>query len=209
MKIGIIGTGNMGTGFAKAISKTSHTAMLGSRTPEKAKKMAKEIGKNISGGTIREAAGFGEIVVLAVGWHNVREALEQAGNLDGKILVDITNPLTKDFSGLDLGFNTSASEEIAKIVPQAKVVKAFNTIFAQILQSSLKFEEGKPNIFICGDDETAKQKVSKLAADLGYDPIDVGALNSARLIEPLGMLNITLGYFKKMGTNICFRVMRK
>lgn len=208
MKIGIIGTGNMGSGFAKAISKTSHKAMLGSRDQGKAKKMAKSIGKNISGGSIKEAAEFGEIVILAVGWHNVKEALSQAGALEGKVLVDITNPLTKDFSGLDLGFTTSASEEIAKIAPNAKVVKGFNTIFAQILQSSMKFKEGKPNVFICGDDETAKQKVATLAEDLGYATIDVGQLGAARLIEPLGMLNITLGYFRKMG-NIAFRVMRK
>lgn len=209
MKIGIIGTGNMGSGFAKALSKTSHQVMLGSRDPEKARKMAKAIGKNVSSGSIKEAAEFGEIVILAVGWHNAKEALSQAGNLEGKVLIDITNPLTKDFSSLDLGFTTSASEEIAKIVPKTKIVKAFNTIFAQLLQNSHKFKEGKANVFICGDDQEAKQKVSKLATDLGYEPIDAGQLSAARLIEPLGMLNITLGYFKKMGTGIAFRLMRK
>ncbi len=209
MKIGIIGTGNMGSSFAKALSKTSHEVFLGSRDPEKSKKMASNFGKNVKAGSIKESAEFGDVIILAVSWHNVKNVLSMVGNLDGKILVDITNPLTKDFSGLDVGFTTSAAEEIAKIAPKAKVVKAFNTIFADVLQSSPKFKEGSANVFICGDDNDSKQKVIDLARDLGFEPIDVGALKSARLVEPLGMLNITLGYFQKMGTTISFKLMKK
>lgn len=209
MKIGIIGTGNMGIGFCKCLSKTSHQVFIGSRDPEKAKKMAKSFGNNFKGGSIRETAEFGDVVILAVPWHSIKDVLAQTGELAGKIVVDITNPLTQDFSGLDVGFTTSAAEEIAKLVPKAKVVKGFNTIFAQLLQSSYKFKEGPANVFICGDDQKAKTKVSELAKDIGLEPVDVGQLNRARFVEPLGMLNIICGFHQKMGTNIAFKLIRK
>jgi len=209
MKIGIIGTGNMGTGFCKCLSKTSHQVFIGSRDPEKAKKMAKSFGKNFNGGSIKKAGELGDVVILAVPWHSIKDVLAQTGDLTGKTVVDITNPLTQDFTGLDVGFTTSAAEEIAKLVPKAKVVKAFNTIFADILKGSLKFKEGPANVFICGDDQKAKLNVSELSKDIGFDPVDVGPLNRARFVEPLGMLNIICGYHQKMGTNIAFRLIRK
>ena len=211
MKIGIIGTGNMGAAFATSLSKTSHEVFVGSRDPVKGQALAKSLGnlgRNVKAGSISEAARFGDVVILAVPWLAVKEVLKAAGNLNGKVVIDISNPLKADYSGLDVGFSTSAAEEIAKLAPDAKVVKAFNTIFAQVLQSSLHFKEGKANVFICGDDSGAKEKVSTIAQDLGYEPIDAGQLSSARFVEPLGMLNIVLGYFQKMGTNQAFRLLR-
>ncbi len=206
MRIGIIGTGHMGTAFAKSLAKTSHEVFIGSREPEKARNLSASVGK-FMGGSIKEAVEFGDVLILAVPWSAMNDVLKTAGNLKGKVLVDISNPLKQDFSGLDV--TTSASEEIAKIVPDAKIVKAFNTLFAQVLESSLSFKEGKANVFICSDDQTAKEKVSQLASDLGYEPIDVGPLNRAYLVEHLGMLNIVLGFFQKMGTNQAFGVLRK
>ena len=208
MKVAIIGIGNMGTGFAKSLDKTKHQVFIGSRNIEKAKEMAQSLG-NSQGGSYKDAAGFADVIILAAPWHSMKDVLNALGDVSGKVLVDICNPLTKDFSGLDVGFTTSAAEEIAKIVPGAKVVKAFNTIFAEVLQSSHKFEEGLADVFICGDDKDAKEMVSELARDSGYEPVDCGALSAARWLEPLGMLNINLGYMQKMGAKIAFRLMRK
>ena len=199
----------MGTGFAKSLAKTNHEVFIGSREPEKAEKMAQELGGNLKEGSYKEAVEFADLVILAVPWDVEKDIVRNLGDASGKILVDICNPLTKDFSGLDVGFTTSAAEEIAKLASGAKVVKAFNTIFAEVLQQSLKFEEGRANVFICGDDRDAKEKVSQLVKDIGYEPVDCGALSAARWVEPLGMLNINLGYMQKIGTNIAFRLMRK
>ncbi len=220
MRVGIIGTGNMGSAFAKMLSRTRHEVFVGSRDPEKAKKIATcytekgwrrslcPIGQDVKYGSIKEAVKFGEIIILAVPWPSAKQALSQAGDLKNKIVLDITNPLTNDFSGLDVGFTTSAAEEIAKMVPEAKVVKAFNTIFAHILSSSIHLKSPRPNVFICGDDEDVKKKISQLAKDLGFEPLDLGPLNRARFMETLGMLTILLGYDRKLGTKIAFRVIK-
>ncbi len=210
MKIAIIGTGNMGTGFAKSLAKTSHEVFIGSREPEKARKMAEPLGKNVKGGSIKEAAKFGDVVILAVAWDNMKDVLKEIGDLSDKVVVDISNPVKwADMSGLAVPENTSAAEEIAKLVPKAKVVKAFNTVFADILQSSPKFGNESVSVFYCGDHEDAKKKVHKLIEDIGYDPVDAGPLDSARLLEQLGFINILMAFKLKMGANQAFKLLRR
>lgn len=209
MKIAIIGTGNMGTGFAKSLAKTSHEVFITAKDIETAKNIAASFGKNFSAGSVSEAAKFGEVIILAVGWFDVKDVLNEAGDLSGKVLVDISNPLNKDYSGLAVGPGTSASEEIAKMSPKAKVVKAFNTIFAGILQSSPDFNGESASVFYCGDDDAAKKKVNQLIKDFGYDPVDAGPLSSARLLEQLGFINISFGYKLNMGANQAFRLLRR
>ena len=206
MKIAIVGTGNMGTGFAKSLANTSHEVFIGSRAPEKAKEMAESLGRNLQGGSIKEAAEFGEVIILAVGWFNIKEVLDQMGDLSGKVLVDISNPLNKEFSALAMSPDTSASEEIAKM-SKGKVVKAFNTIFAALLQSPDSSKEA--SVFYCGDDEDAKRKVNQLIKDLGYEPVDTGPLSSARLLEQLGFINIMFAFKLNMGANHAFKLVRK
>ena len=208
MKIAIVGTGNMGTGFIKSLSKTSNQVFIGSREPEKAKKMAQSFGKNFSGGSVKEATEFGDVIILAVSWKNIKDVLKRTGDLDGKVVIDISNPVMQDLSGLAVGPGTSVAEEIAKIVPRSKVVKAFNTIFATILQSQSKFKNGNPSVFFCGDDQDAKKKVSDLIKDIGYDPIDAGPLSSARLLEHLGLINISFGFKLGMGSNQAFKLLK-
>ena len=179
MTIAIIGQGNMGKGLAARLNGKTDV-ILGSRD-------------NLT--AVIKAA---EIVVLAVPY---AAALEIAANpaLTGKIVVDMSNPVKPDFSGLTLGHTTSAAEEIQSIAKGAKVVKAFNTIFAQVFAKS---ETSNIPVFIAGNDEGARKSVADLVTTAGFKAEDVGSLDAARLIEPVGMLNIRLGYGLGRGTDI-------
>lgn len=120
--------------------------------------------------------------------------------MTGKTIVDISNPVTPDYSALALGFSTSAAEEIQKAVPTAKVVKAFNTIYAQVLGAASV--STRAQVFYASDDAGAKAAVRGLIESMGFEAVDAGPLGSARVLEPLGMLNIYLGYAGGRGTGI-------
>jgi len=188
MNIAIIGTGNMGTPLAKYFAQIDHRVFLGSRDKDKGKQIANEIGYGVQAKTVTEAVEAGDIIFLAVPHKVIDQVISTLGPLDDKIVVDMSNCFTSDFSGLTLGYDTSAAEEIAKQIPTAKIVKAFNTIFATILQKGLDFDGQKPSIFIASDDETAKQTISSLIESIGLLPVDCGELKSARYLEPLAAL---------------------
>ncbi|HAM50406.1 MAG TPA: NADPH-dependent F420 reductase, partial [Nitrospiraceae bacterium] len=161
-------------------------------------------------GTPKEAAAESEVVLLSVRWPHVAEAIQAAGSLQGKILIDCTNPLTPDMGDLAVGHTSSAAEEITKLAPGAKVVKAFNTAFAQIYQSDSRFFGSRlPTMFYCGDDSGAKATVAHLIKEAGFEPLDSGSLKVARYLEPLAMLVIQLGYGMGMGTNIAVSLIRR
>ncbi len=141
--------------------------------------------------------------MLATGYADAVSALQSVGNLEGKVVVDITNPLTADYMGLTVGQSTSASEEIAKAVPSAYVVKAFNTLFAQVLAQGATLSDGtKATVFYASDFEPAKLTVKALAESLGFATADAGGLKNARYLEPLAVLNIYFGYGAGRGTGI-------
>jgi predicted dinucleotide-binding enzyme len=141
--------------------------------------------------------------VLATGHADAIAALRAAGDLTGKVVVDITNPLTADYMGLTLGHTTSAAEEIAKAIPGAEVVKAFNTVFASVLAEGADFGNGqKVSVFVASDSTRAKQTATALAESIGFDVVDAGGLKNARYLEPLAGLNIYLGYGAGLGTGI-------
>jgi len=140
--------------------------------------------------------------VLAVPYAAASEVIAAAGGLSGKTVIDITNPMTDDFSGLALGHTTSAAEEIQKIASEATVVKAFNTIFASVLTAGGKAAGQAATVFIAGDDPGANDAVERIAAKSGFAPLQVGGLSAARYLEPLGGLNIALGYGRGLGTDI-------
>ena len=119
------------------------------------------------------------------------------------MVIDITNPLTADYMGLTLGYSTSAAEEIARAVPEAEVVKAFNTLFAQVLSDGADFGNGQTaSVFVASDSERAKQTARALAESMGFKTVDAGGLKNARYLEPLAGLNIYLGYGAGLGTSI-------
>lgn len=209
MKIGIIGSGNMGSGLGKIWAAKGHEVIFSySRSQEKLNSLAAALPK-AKAGTPAEAARA-DVVLLSVRWSDVPDALKQAGSLNNKIVIDCTNPLKPDLSGLELGHTTSAAEEIARMAPGAKVVKAFNTAFAQVYdEQSRLFGSRRASMLYCGDDAEAKSVVVKLIRDIGFDPVDCGPLMSARLLEPVAMLVITLGYGMKMGTNMALDLIRR
>ena len=193
MKITIIGAGNMGRGIGTRAIAGGHEVEIVDRDPAEARALADQLGGSPS--VVEPSAAFGgDIVVFAVDYPGIKEAVQQyADRLGGKVVVDITNPVDTDtWDGLATPPGSSSAEEVAQLVPQGtRVVKAFNTTFASTL---LAGEVGghRLDVLIAGDDEGAKQKVAQLAADGGLRPIDVGPLARAQQLEQLGFLHISI-----------------
>ncbi len=210
MKIAVIGTGNVGATLGKRWAAAGHSVVFGTRDPKGAKIAAllAQAGPNASAATVSRAAASGEVVVLATPWEATKSAVQSAGGLPGKVVIDCTNPIAPDMTGLSVGLTTSAGEQVAQWAPHARVVKAFNTIGSNVMADPA-FGDGAATLLVCGDDADAKKTVSALAGDLGFDVVDAGGLASSRYLEPMAMLWITLAYARKLGRNIAFRLVRR
>lgn len=204
MRIGIIGAGNVGGTLGKLWAGAGHRVIFGVRDPqsEKVHALLSWIGPNARAGTIGDAAQSGEVVVLAVGWAALSEVLAQTGDIAGKVLIDCTNRLAPS----QPGSAPSAAEEVARLAPGARVVKAFNTLGAENLMD-LRFDSQVASTFICGDDPEAKAVVKRLGEDLGFDVVDAGPLSAAEMIESLARLWIHLS--RSMGRDIAFKLLRR
>jgi predicted dinucleotide-binding enzyme len=199
MKVTLIGSGNMGSALATQISKAGHALVITGRNADKAKELARTTGAAFKD---KAAADGADVVVVATAYPDAVAALQSAGDLNGKVIVDITNPLTADFMGLTIGHGTSAAEEIQKAFPGAKVVKAFNTVFAQVVAGGGKLNGETVPVYFAGDDAAAKKTVRSLIKSLAFAPVDAGGLRNARYLEPLAGLNIYFGYGAGHGTAI-------
>ncbi len=210
MKIGIIGSGNVGRALGGRWSKLGHEVVFGTRNPhgpEMQQLAAKASGKT-SAASLGDAARDGEVLLLATPWPATEQIIAGLGDLNGKILIDATNPLLPDLSGLALGTTTSAGEQVARWARGAKVVKAFNTVGANIMADP-SFEGHKPVMFYCGDDAEAKQVVKKLIHALVFEAVDAGPLTQARVLEPFALLWISLAYAQGMGRDFAFELLRR
>ena len=207
MDIGIIGAGRMGAGLGRLWAKHGHHVLFSySRTPGRLENLVLETGSHARSGTPRDAVGFADVLFLAVPWGQVKDALSVAGAMTGKILISCVNPFGP--RDVEIALNTSASEEISRLVPGTAVVAAFNTIFAKIFHSRAHlFGHNTPTVFYCGDDRDAKSVAANLIRDTGLQPVDAGALAVARYIEPLAMLMLELGQSQRMGSDIALRLM--
>jgi predicted dinucleotide-binding enzyme len=210
MKIAIIGAGNVGGTLGRGWAKKGHDVFYGVRDPrdEKTRQLLQSIGPKAQAGTVPEAAAFGEAVVLATPWQATEAAVRQAGNLAGKVVIDCTNPLKADISGLELGLTTSGAEKVAEWAKGAKVVKAFNTTGFNIMADPI-INGTRTVMFVCGDDEAAKAAVLRLASDLGFDAVNAGKLAQARLLEPWAMLWISLAFSGTVGREFGFALLRR
>jgi NADPH-dependent F420 reductase len=207
MRVGIIGAGNMGSAFARRLAAAGHDVVIASRDIEDAKEVAASVGAKVRAVPQPQLADGVDVVIAATPYPQQAGALRASGRLEGKTVVEISNPLKPDMSGLVVGHTTSAAEEVAKAVPGAKVVKAFNTVFAQVLaERPASASAAAVQVFYAGDDGEAKDTVRSLIESMGFEPLDAGPLSNARYLEPLGMLNIYLGYVAKMGTDIALAV---
>ena len=210
MKVGIIGSGNMGSGLANCIARAGHEVVITGRDLAKAETVAKEIGPKARVVPLADVGKGTDILIAATPADSQADALRSAGDLKGKIVIDIANPLKPDFSGLSVGYTTSFAEELAKAIPGAKIVKAFNTVFAQMLSEGPDLGDGlRAAAYYCGDDEGAKKLVHVLIESMGFDAVDSGPLENARYLEPMGFLNIWFGYMAKRGTGIALNLISR
>lgn len=210
MKIAMIGAGNVGGTLGKGWAKAGHDVVFGVRDPSdpKLKDLLAAAGGRAKTASVKEAAGTSDVIALTVPWDAAQEALKNAGNLNGKILLDCTNPLKPDLSGLTHGNTTSGGEQVAAWAPGARVVKIFNTTgFGNM--ANPHYAEGVSMMLYCGDDPAAKHVAAKLATDLGFEAYDAGPLTEARLLEPLALAWIHLAVFQKLGTDFAFRLVKR
>jgi predicted dinucleotide-binding enzyme len=202
MKITVIGAGNMGSAFVKQLTRAGHQVSVTARDAAKAAQVAAASPGARAVPTAGAAEGA-DAIVLATGYGDAVTALRSVGKLAGQVVVDITNPLTADYMGLTIGHGTSAAEEIAKAVDGIEVVKAFNTVFAQVLGEGADFGKGRQvEVFVASDSERAKQVARTVAESIGFAVVDAGPLKNARYLEPLAGLNIYFGYGAGQGTSI-------
>lgn len=191
MKIAIIGKGNVGSALCSGLS-NKHEIKFGHRDPSE---------------PVAAAAKWGEVIILAVPHGNANDAIEEIRPYaDGKTVIDVMNAVGAN-SDLAISCTTSTAEETQKKLPKAKVVKAFNTVFAPN-QSTGKVGGEQLTAFMAGDDLKAKQTVAQLTRDIGFDPVDCGPLKSARYLEAMGILIINLAYNYGMGNKMGYKLVK-
>lgn len=199
----------MGGTLGSRWARKGHNVVFGMRDPSATSTPAllERAGANAKAGTPADAAKC-DVVVLATPWDATESAIQNLGNLLGKIVLDCTNPLLPDLSGLTVGTTTSGAEKVAEWATGARVVKIFNTTGAGNMGDPI-YGQDRNTMFYCGDDAEAKQSAASLAAELDFDPVDAGPLTQARLLEPLALLWITLAIKQGHGMNIALKLMHR
>jgi predicted dinucleotide-binding enzyme len=198
MKIAIVGAGDVGKALGDAWGRVGHEVLYGVRNP-----------KSGSGHeSIDKAVSFCDVVVLAVPWLAVPVVLDNRDLFRGKIVIDCTNPINAEFSGLSIGHNDSGGETVGRLIPDSKVVKAFNTCGYNVMQNPL-FPDGTASMFIASDDSSAKDVVASLANCIGFKTVDVGPLIQSRYLEALAWLWISMAVKYGAGRDIAFQLMRR
>ena len=214
MKIGILGSGDVGKALARGFVSRDHDVMISSREPAKLQDFVSEQGGKIRSGSFEEAAKFGELVLIATLFSGTKHALDLAGpaNFSGKTVIDCTNPLRFEegkMPQLSLGFDNSAGEEVQRWLPDAKVVKAFNIIGNQFMVDP-QLPGGPPTMFIAGNDDSAKKTVTQLIESLGWkDAVsDLGGIEESRYLEPMCIVWVHYG-IRTGAWDHAFKMLRK
>jgi predicted dinucleotide-binding enzyme len=213
MKVCMLGTGVVGQTLAAGLAAHGYSVMVGTRDPsqQKVQDWVKATGLGITAGTCAEAAAFGEIAVLATAWDGVENVLSLADprSFEGKVVIDVTNPLAHGPSGpeLALGWNDSGGERVQKLLPGARVVKAWNIVTAKTMIDPVR-EEGVPDMLIAGNDANAKAAVTKILQEFGWPVIDLGGIEESRLLEPFAMLWVRYGILNKTWSH-AFKLLKK
>jgi predicted dinucleotide-binding enzyme len=199
----------MGGALGHRFAEAGHSVIYSfSRDAEKLERLARESGPKSRAASPAEAVRDADVVVLAVLWSLVPRVLRVAGNLRGKVLIDCTNPLTRSDDALAVGHRTSGAETIARRVRGARVIKAFNTVPAELLRAGPRVLEERPQVCYCSDDASAKRVVARLIKQIDYEPLDCGTLMNARYLEPLAMLVGELAYNQGRRPEVGLRFLR-
>lgn len=203
MRIAIIGAGSVGRALAARFEAAGHTVVFAARDAEQQARIGEQAELH------PDAVASAEMVLLAVPYDAAPEAIEQAGGLSEKIVVDATNPLKFDSSGLSLtlGYETSGAETLSALAPQARWVKCFNQTAAENMADPARFPH-RPVMFVSSDDDAARAAVRMLAQEIGFEAVEAGPLSTARLLEPLAMLFIDLGFKYGQGRDFAFALTR-
>ena len=211
MRVGILGSGLMGGKLGTLFARVGHEVVFSyARSKEKLNRLAREAGGNARAGTPREAAQRADVLLLAVHWSRIDDVLKQTGDLSGKVIVSCSLPLNAANTELVLGHTTSGAEELAKKVPGADVVSAFNNIPSEVLFGvfAARGNATPPSMVYCGDKQRGKNIAATLIRDVGFNPIDAGPLRIARYTEPFALLIAELAYGGKEGPELAYRFER-
>lgn len=211
MKIGILGSGLMGGKLGTIFARAGHEVVFSyARSPKKLEKLARDAGKSARAGSPGEAAEDADAILFAVHWSRVDDVLGQAGDLSGKVVLTCSLPMNADDTNLVIAHTSSGAEALAERIPKARVVSAFNTVPSEVLFDVFERRKGKdrPSLVYCGDDAKSKKIGAGLIRDVGFDPVDVGPLSTARYSEPFALLIARIAYEGKGGPEVAYRLVR-
>ena len=211
MRIGILGSGLMGGKLGTLFARAGHEVVFSyARGEQKLNRLARDAQGQARAGTPREAAQAADAVLLAVHWSRTEDVLHQAGDLSGKVIVTCSLPMNDDSTELVVAHTSSGAEELAKMVPKARIVAAFQTVPSEVLFGvyEARRKAGRPSLVYCGDDESGKGVTAELIRDVGFDPVDAGPLRIARYTEPFALLVAQLAYEGEGGPELAYRFER-
>jgi 8-hydroxy-5-deazaflavin:NADPH oxidoreductase len=211
MRVGILGSGLMGGKLGTIFARAGHEVVFSyARSEQKLTRLAREAKGKARAGTPAEAAKQADALVLAVHWSRTDDVLSQTGDLSGKVIVTCSLPMNDDNSALVLAHTSSGAEELAKRIPKARVVSAFNTVPSEVLFGvyGAKRKASRPSLVYCGDDKSGKAVAVELIRDVGFEPVDAGPLRIARYTEPFALLVAQLAYEGKGGPELAYRFER-
>ena len=211
MRIGILGSGLMGGKLGTIFARAGHEVVFSyARSEKKLKRLAREAGGKARSGTPREAAQDADAVLLAVHWLRFDDVLKQAGDLSGKVMLTCSLPMNEDNTELVVAHTSSGAEQLAKRIPKARVVAAFGTVPSEVLFGVFEARSNapRPSLVYCGDDARGKKVAASLIRDVGFEPVDAGALRIARYTEPFALLVGELAYGGRGGPALAYRFER-
>ena len=211
MRIGILGSGLMGGKLGTLFARAGHDVVFSyARSEKKLERLARKAGGNARAGSPREAAQGAHALLLAVHWSRVDDVLAQAADLAGKVVLTCSLPMNADDTALVVGQSSSGAEELARKIPGARVVAAFNTVPSEVLFDvyAARRKASRPGLVYCGDDRRGKSAAARLIRDVGFEPVDAGPLRIARYMEPFGLLVAQLAYESKGGSRLAYNFQR-
>src|SRR5438876_2466201 len=211
MRIGILGSGLMGGKLGTIWARAGHEVVFSyARSEQKLKMLARDAKGKARAGTPREAAQEADAVLLAVHWSRMEDVLNQTGDLSGRVILTCSLPMNDDSTELVVAHTSSGAEELAKMIPRARVVAAFQTVPSEVLFGvyEARRKASRPSLVYCGDDESGKGVAAGLIRDVGFDPVDAGPLRIARYTEPFALLIAQLAYEGTGGPELAYRFER-